>query len=464
VDLVNDKHKPTISLCMIVKNEEPCLGRCLKSARDFVDEIVVVDTGSTDRTVDIAEGYGARIYHHPWENDFSKHRNQSLAYATGDWILQLDADEELFVEDGPQLKAIAREGKADFYNCQFHDIKKDGSVHGVFNLIRFFRNGMGMNFERKVHNQLQTKGRGGFCPVRVRHYGYDLTPEKMEAKHIRTTTLLEQMLAADPEDVYSRHQLASSYSMHREFDRAVEHGQMALALRRQKGLRYEFFVTTFYTVAQGYFAMGDLEATERVGLEALEFFPLHLDICHMLASVYFRRQDAERCRAMSHRYLEIHEAFTKDPSLIGSFYCHSLTKRNEIFFGLACLHFIERDYDAADALFCRSFEDSGRRRETAETICRFYLDRQMDERAIQWLILAHEATLSPEGPAPSVFQAGAGLGPLAYEVAEAFCLRRQWPLAERALQLAVQIDPTRFDHARFDRLLRGIEKGAGGPA
>jgi glycosyltransferase involved in cell wall biosynthesis len=84
---------------MIVKNEEACLERCLKSVCDHVDEIIIVDTGSTDGTVEIAKSYGARIYHHPWENDFSKHRNQSLSYATGGWIFQLDADEELFPED-----------------------------------------------------------------------------------------------------------------------------------------------------------------------------------------------------------------------------------------------------------------------------------------------------------------------------------------------------------------------------
>ena len=71
------------------------LARCLDSARDIVDEIIIVDTGSTDRTVEIAESYGARVFNHPWEGSFSKARNYSLKYATCDWILILDADEEL---------------------------------------------------------------------------------------------------------------------------------------------------------------------------------------------------------------------------------------------------------------------------------------------------------------------------------------------------------------------------------
>jgi cellulose synthase/poly-beta-1,6-N-acetylglucosamine synthase-like glycosyltransferase len=78
--------KPTISLCMMVKNEEKFLPQCLDSVRNYVDEIIIVDTGSTDRTVEIAEKYTDKIYFHPWEEDFSKHRNQSISYATGDWI------------------------------------------------------------------------------------------------------------------------------------------------------------------------------------------------------------------------------------------------------------------------------------------------------------------------------------------------------------------------------------------
>ena len=398
---MEDKKKLTISLCMIVKNEEHCLDRCLKSVHEFVDEIIVVDTGSTDRTVEIATAYGAKIYHHPWENDFSKHRNQSLSYATGDWILQLDADEELFAEDGQELRRTVAEGGADYYNCQFHDMNKDGSVHGVFNLRRLFRNGMGMHFTQKVHNQLQTRGVEAYSSIRIRHYGYGLSEEKMEAKHIRTTTLLEEMLRDNPEDAYSRFQLASSYSMHREYEKAVAHGEMALALRRKGGLRNGYFVTAFYTVTQGYYALGNSKDAERVGLEALEFCPDHLDICHLLAALYFKRQSLEQCRAMSNRYLSIYDEFVKDPSLMGSFYCHSFAKRSDVFFGLACIHFFERDLEQADAYFLKAFEDSGRQMDKAENIGRFYLEQHIAGKALQWLFRAYEAGL-PDKRTPGI--------------------------------------------------------------
>jgi glycosyltransferase involved in cell wall biosynthesis len=538
----NNMKRKTISLCMIVKNEASCLMRCLMSVSKYVDEIIVVDTGSTDSTIEIAKSYGARIYHHPWENDFSKHRNQSLSYATGDWIFQLDADEELFPEDGSLLRAIIGEGKADYYHCQFHDIKKDGSVHGTFYLIRLFRNRMGMGYVRKVHNQLQACGVGANSQIRIRHYGYDLTPEQMEAKHIRTITLLQEALASNPEDVYSIYQMSASYSMHREFGKAVEYGEMALALMRRKKLKAGFFLTVFYSVAQGYNSLGRVDDAERICLEALAVFPMHMDMCHLLAAIYFRKQATDLCQAMSERYLKIYDALEKNPLLFGGFYCHSYAKRNEIHFGLACIHFMKKDFEAAETFFLKSFDESGKKMEMAESICRFYFGQRMDDNALWWLKRAYQAGLST-GKVPAILevhqalymtigkiflqqedlqaaadclqkagdvglaadeqlekrillinvywkvqatdeliqslewlmrkldmhtrrtlQAVDDLGRIIYDISEAFCLRRQWPLAEAALQLALQIAPALFDLRKFGWMLLGNAPASNNPA
>ena len=83
-------NKPTISACMIVKDEEKMLPRCLESIKDVVNEIILVDTGSKDNTIEIAKRYGAKVFHHPWEDHFSKHRNQSIKHANSDWIFIID--------------------------------------------------------------------------------------------------------------------------------------------------------------------------------------------------------------------------------------------------------------------------------------------------------------------------------------------------------------------------------------
>ena len=106
--------EPTISCCMIVKDEEAFLENCLQSIQDWVDEIIVVDTGSRDKTVEIAQRFTDRVYFHPWQNSFSVARNQAMSYATGDWILTIDADEELLAGSGALLRQAVREaGDAD---------------------------------------------------------------------------------------------------------------------------------------------------------------------------------------------------------------------------------------------------------------------------------------------------------------------------------------------------------------
>ncbi len=97
---------PLISLCMIVKDEEANLPACLITVADLVDEIIVVDTGSADRTRECAEHFGARVVDFPWVDDFSAARNESLRHATGEWILWLDADDRIDVPNRDRLRAL----------------------------------------------------------------------------------------------------------------------------------------------------------------------------------------------------------------------------------------------------------------------------------------------------------------------------------------------------------------------
>lgn len=96
----------TLSVCIITKNEEKNISRCLESIKNIADEIIVVDTGSTDKTVEIANKYESKVSFHKWNNDFSDARNASIKKATKDWILFLDADEELPKEEGIKLKEL----------------------------------------------------------------------------------------------------------------------------------------------------------------------------------------------------------------------------------------------------------------------------------------------------------------------------------------------------------------------
>ena len=105
-----------ISVCVIAKNEEAVIARCIDSVKDLAGEIVILDTGSTDRTMEIAREMGARVFEQPWEDNFAKAKNACMSHATGDYIFFLDAD-ETFVGDAEMLKAeIAAFPDSDLYH------------------------------------------------------------------------------------------------------------------------------------------------------------------------------------------------------------------------------------------------------------------------------------------------------------------------------------------------------------
>ena len=116
--------RPLLSLCMIVRDSSRTLGACLESIRPWVDEIIVVDTGSVDATPEIAESYGANVFYFPWCDDFSAARNQSLSHATGDWLFWMDSDDTIDAENGRKLRELV-EGP---HTARNHGLRRPGPL------------------------------------------------------------------------------------------------------------------------------------------------------------------------------------------------------------------------------------------------------------------------------------------------------------------------------------------------
>jgi glycosyltransferase involved in cell wall biosynthesis len=210
---------PTLSLCLIVKNEAANLPRCLESARGLVDEMVIVDTGSTDKTVAIAERFGARVLHHAWQNDFGLARNVGLEAATGEWILHLDADEELDAESADRLKPFLAQTEADGVLVQMqHRVSAAGLTDLLESSeVRLFRNSPQHRFEMNLHTQILPSiqrhgGRVVASDLRIWHYGYlQTTAQGGVDRGQRNLALLEQAVAKSPEDAYSVAKLGQTH-------------------------------------------------------------------------------------------------------------------------------------------------------------------------------------------------------------------------------------------------------------
>ena len=204
-----------LSLCMIVRDEETMLPDFLTSVQGLWDELCVVDTGSSDATVTLLTEAGAKLTHRPWDDDFSAARNASLAMATGDWILYLDADERMTPELATAIRNVMSNDQAGAATVLLRD-DLPGGLRRETRLLRLFRHDPDIRFLHRIHEDptesvleslKHSKRRVVAIDGVLEHLGYrkDLTDGR--GKKERDLSMLERCLADNPDDWYSRHKM-----------------------------------------------------------------------------------------------------------------------------------------------------------------------------------------------------------------------------------------------------------------
>ena len=234
-----------LSVCMIVKDEERFIGGALKSVQPIAQEIIVVDTGSKDKTVEIAEALGARVVHFKWCDDFSAARNQSLLFARAAWILVLDADEELMVDD---LGVLESELKRDSNELllRMRCVQMIGEKKYQGYIPRLFRNAPLMHFENRIHETVTSAAMSlcrsldmelGLSRARLNHHGYSPEIVQDRNKVQRNLTLLMREAESNPKDAYMQMQLGNEYLRMGDTNKAFDHLEKAVHLcENKKGL------------------------------------------------------------------------------------------------------------------------------------------------------------------------------------------------------------------------------------
>ncbi len=215
-----DRNRTLLSISMIVKNEENFLEGCLRSVADIADEIVIVDTGSTDNTLSIAREFNCRIVPFEWVNDFSAARNESLKHCTGEWILYLDADERLAPGSIEELSRILSDPDGMAYNCLLRSEERlpAGRVFNVAPYPRLFRRMSSFRFKGRVHEQIEDSIRETGNDIRpsgiiIEHLGYAQDADTILAKCERNVELLKKELEEMPSDAYVRFQLGNTLAI-----------------------------------------------------------------------------------------------------------------------------------------------------------------------------------------------------------------------------------------------------------
>lgn len=238
-----------ISVCIIAKNEEKHIEECCKHLAPYGFEIVLVDTGSTDRTVELAKRYTDCIYHFDWCNDFSAAKNYAIEKASHDWILSIDCDEYIEYIDQTALATLMQSQPMAAGRILIRNrFTENGQTAYEQVRVSRFVNRLHYRFEGAVHEQLVPSGVPGGkllpikyvydAPITVLHVGYDGSEEEMRDKSMRNIALLEQELATQGEDPYIYYQLGQSYRKIHDYEKAFYYFDLGLSMDVDPALDY----------------------------------------------------------------------------------------------------------------------------------------------------------------------------------------------------------------------------------
>ncbi|AJS60370.1 glycosyltransferase [Paenibacillus sp. IHBB 10380] len=267
----------TICLCMIVKNEEKYLRRCLDSVKDKVDQIVIVDTGSIDATLDIAAEYTKNIFHFTWIDDFAAARNESIKHATSDYILVLDADEYL-IASGDLQKEIS--SSSDYYFVKIHNLLSQGRAINHIS-IRLFANHKGLIYRNRLHEHLNTMDenagyKGTFGELLIYHTGYTDQMMKDRQKEKRNLPLMLKEVNENP-NAYNLFNMGRTYMWTGEHEKAISYFQRAYPLSTNLIIIPELLTTLCYCLGE----LNRYEDALQVINDAVNIYPNETDLRHM---------------------------------------------------------------------------------------------------------------------------------------------------------------------------------------
>lgn len=314
----------------MIKDEENNLPRCLDSLKPLLKnsavELIIVDTGSKDRSVEISKMYTDKIFYHQWDNNFSEMRNVSISYAKGEWIFIIDADEELV--DGDSLLSLLQSNSIKKYKTiqlQMKDYPKSKEPERfmVYNSYRLFYNTSNFKYVGAVHNQPVIENPILMSNIVLNHYGYQFdNTEILERKFKRTAGILHSELEKEPDNIYYRFQLANSYYIHDDYKDALDQirkGYEAL-LKLSKAEWNEYGYLFGEYARDSYVNQQFVECIEKCK-EGLQLVPDYLDLYYYLSISYQAISDFEHAIEAAEKYFEIYNNFnelkiSKDASII----------------------------------------------------------------------------------------------------------------------------------------------------
>jgi glycosyltransferase involved in cell wall biosynthesis len=299
---------PRLTLSMIVKNEEAKLAECLSSVKGIADEIVIVDTGSEDKTKSIAKSFGAQVFDFEWVNDFSKARNFALSKSSGNWILYLDADETLDAKSKNELTKLLNNHEKLGVRCIVESSDDFNNSAVTMSYPRLFTNGPYIKFTGKVHEQIENSLKeNGYkfvdSEIKIWHSGYNMPEHELEIKAERNLKILFDDYNLKPTG-YLAYQIANSYAILKNRDKAAEFFRIALA---ENSLENEYKIICQANLAGFELEKLNFEIAEKHINHGLKLNPEDVNFYFTAAQIYFKKGNYDTALKFISRAFELNE-------------------------------------------------------------------------------------------------------------------------------------------------------------
>ncbi|CAG7649192.1 hypothetical protein PAESOLCIP111_05813 [Paenibacillus solanacearum] len=278
-----------VSLCMIVRDEEAFLERCLASAAGIVSEIIIVDTGSVDGSREIAKRFGAEVLEFPWSGDFAAARNAGLQRASGQWILVMDADERLLAVNEAAWASLLRQDTAGYYVKLISYVgDRTGGDYVTDYACRLFRNDARIRFEGMIHEEVVTSIRRlpepeGIIrpsPITIAHDGYLEPVLARKNKKRRNMDIIREALRRTPDDPVLHYALGSEFFQNGHYAAAAAAFQATLPhISPREGYASDLMLKTAYALRE----TGERAQARRLVEKAVAHYPDFTDLLELQA-------------------------------------------------------------------------------------------------------------------------------------------------------------------------------------
>lgn len=340
-----------ISQCLIVKNEEKNIEHCLTHLKIIVDEQIVVDTGSTDRTVEIAKKLGARIFHFDWIDDFSAARNFALEKAKGDWIIFLDCDEYFSGDSVNYIKdCITRLGdkkNIDGLTCELINIDLNNNILATVKNVspRIFKRKEYLKYNKRIHEVLCNTKFSKSNPVladassylKIFHTGYADKEIDKKNKNERNINLLKKELEKNPNDSKLNLYLSKQLNMEKMYEEALEYSLKSLQYI-DKTIIYDYYYTIYSNIMINMIELSKpYEEIKSIFDDAVKYFDDYPDYYMHMSTASLRDNKIKESIDYLEKCISCCENYNKDIE------CYALGKIDKIYYNLLKVYLIDNN-------------------------------------------------------------------------------------------------------------------------